>query len=114
MSMSVLALALYAVASAGGGIMAARLLYEEPSPMIMSILHFTFAASASIVLAYYIFTNEVGERFPIALALFGVTALGGIYMGSFKFRDRYPPKWLVWGHSVAATLSIIVLVSAIQ
>lgn len=114
MTLSFLALALYAVASAGGGIMAARVLYEQPSPMIMSVLHFTFAASASIVLGFYIFTNEVGERFIIALALFGVTAIGGIYMGSFRFKDIYPPKWIVWGHSISATVSIIMLVSAIQ
>jgi len=113
-TLSFLALALYAMASAGGGIMAARTLYDQPSPMMMSILHFSFAACGSVVLAYYIFTNEVNDRFLVALALFGLTALGGIYMGSFRFRDRYPPKFLVWGHSVAATVSIVVLVSAIQ
>lgn len=114
MNLSFLALALYAVASAGGGIMAARTISKQPSPILMSILHFTFAASASVVLGFYIFTNEVSSRFLIALALFGVTALGGLYMGSFRFKDRYPPQWLVWGHSIAATVSIIMLVSAIQ
>lgn len=114
MTLSFVALALYAMASAGGGIMAARALYDQPSPMIMSVLHFTFAACGSIVLAYYTFTNEVSDRFLIALAFFGLTAIGGIYMGSFRFRDKYPPKFIVWGHSAAATLSIIVLVSAIN
>ena len=113
MQLNFIALGLYSIAALGGLIMAIRTFQEKPSPTIMAILHFLFAGSASVTLALFAFGGQTTNAlFKIALALYGAAALGGLFLASFRFGDKYPPKFIVLVHALVAVSGTVVLLQA--
>jgi len=110
MSLNFVAMGLYVIAATGGLIMALRIFQEKPSPAILAILHLAFTGAGSLTLATFIFSGTVDSLFTLALVLYVIAALGGLFLGSFRFRDSYPPKAVVVIHAgvaVAGTLTLL-------
>lgn len=111
MSLNFVALGLYAVAAIGGLIMALRAFKGQGSPIMMAILHLGFAGAGSLTLAAFIFGGAVATGYTVALACYVLAALGGLYLGSFRFREGFPGTTLIYGHAGLAVVGTLTLVA---
>lgn len=113
--MNFVALGLYLIAATGGLIMAVRAFKGQGAPMLMAVLHFVFAGAGAGTLAAFIFTQAPAEAglFKAALITYGLAALGGLYLFSFRFRDAgMPPKAVIAIHGAVAAVGTVLLVLA--
>lgn len=114
LELNFIAMGLYMVAALGGLIMAVRAFKGFGSPALLAVLHFLFAGAASATLGLFIFSGE-GEKdflFTVALGLYVVAALGGLFLASFRFRGSLPPNGIIVVHAVVAVCGTGALLAA--
>ncbi|MEM8800724.1 MAG: hypothetical protein AAGF15_11670 [Pseudomonadota bacterium] len=115
MELNLVAVGLYSVAGLGGMIMAIRAFGGQGSPTALAVLHLLFALAGAGTLYAYISSGDVDQKYTIALGLYGAAALGGLFLGSFRFRKdgKMPPNAIVGVHALVAVAGTFVLVTAV-
>jgi hypothetical protein len=110
-SMLQAAVALFAIAAAGGLVMAGiRLLGRHNPPAWLSMLHGLLAAAALTLVAYAAVMVGVPPPAGWALLLFVLAALGGAAMNLlWQWRQRPLPVGLMIGHATLAVLGFLLL-----
>jgi hypothetical protein len=110
-SMLQAAVALFAIAAAGGLAMAGiRLLGQRNPPAWLSMLHGLLAAAALTLLAYAAVVVGVPSPAGWALLLFVVAAAGGAAMNLlWQWRQRPVPVGLMIGHAALAVTGYLLL-----
>lgn len=105
------AVVLFAVAAAGGLVMAGiRLLAAHNPPAWLSMLHGLLAAAGLTLLAYAAVMVGVPTPAGWALLLFVVAAVGGAAMNLlWQWRQRPLPVGLMIGHAVLAVTGFVLL-----
>lgn len=102
---------LFAIAAAGGAVMAAqRLGGRDLPPLALALLHGALAAAALITLIASVVGNVVPTLATVALVGFIVAAFGGFAMLLlFHLKKRALPIPLMLVHAVVAVLSFVLL-----
>jgi hypothetical protein len=105
------AVALFAIAAAGGLVMAGiRLLGRHNPPAWLSMLHGLLAAAGVTLVAYAAAIGGVPTPGGWALFLFVVAATGGAAMNLlWQWRQRPLPVGLMIGHAGIAVLAFVLL-----
>ncbi|HEU4992085.1 MAG TPA: hypothetical protein VFT52_06310 [Luteimonas sp.] len=105
------AVALFAIAAAGGLVMAGiRLLGRHNPPAWLSMLHGLLAAAGVTLVAYAAAIGGVPTPGGWALFLFVVAAAGGAAMNLlWQWRQRPLPVGLMIGHAGIAVLAFVLL-----
>lgn len=114
MDLGIVTLALYVAAATGGFILASRLLFDQPNTLIMSGLHFLFAAAATVCLTAFVATGVEHANLLFAIIMLGGALAGGLVMAGFGYMKKYPPKWLVLGHAGSAMIGLVTLFTIIE
>jgi hypothetical protein len=110
-SMLQVAAGLFAIAAAGGLVMAAiRLLGARNPPAWLSMLHGLLAAAGVTLVAYAAALGGVPTPGGWALLLFVVAAAGGAAMNLlWQWRQRPLPVGLMIGHAALAVAGFLLL-----
>jgi hypothetical protein len=105
------AVALFAIAAAGGLVMAGiRLLGRHNPPAWLSMLHGLLAAAGVTLVAYALAIGGGPPPAGWALLLFVVAAAGGASMNLFwQWRQRPLPIGLMIGHATLAVVGFVLL-----
>lgn len=103
------ALVLFAIAAAGGALMAFLRFSNKPIPMPLALLHGTLAAVGLVVLAIHAFDAAGTSQARVALGIFVVAALGGFTLFSFHLRKKQLPIPLVVIHGAVAVVAFLIL-----
>lgn len=96
------AVIIFAVAAAGGVVLALHVLRDKFAPWALSVLHALLGATGLVVLLLAVLQNLGGSLAIGSLAAFLVAALGGFFLASFHLRKQLPPKGVVVIHAVVA------------
>jgi len=108
-----IALVLFAIAAAGGLVLASLRLTNKPLPMPLALLHGALAAAGLLVLAVAAFgANGTGQT-RLALGLFVLAALGGFALFSFHLRGKQLPVPIVIVHGLVAVAAFLILLVAV-
>jgi hypothetical protein len=110
-SMLKAAVALFAIAAAGGLVMAGiRLLGRHNPPAWLSMLHGLLAAAGVTLVAYAAWRGGVPSPGGWALFLFLLAAAGGAAMNLlWQWRQRPLPVGLMIGHAAIAVVAFLLL-----
>lgn len=110
-SMLQAAVGLFAIAAAGGLVMAGiRLLGRRNPPAWLSMLHGLLAAAGVTLVAYAVVLGGVPTPGGWALFLFVVAAAGGAAMNLlWQWRQRPLPVGLMIGHAALAIVAFLLL-----
>lgn len=105
------AVGLFAIAAAGGLVMASiRLLGKHNPPAWLSMLHGLLAAAGVTLVAYATWHGGVPSPGGWALFLFIVAAAGGAAMNLlWQWRQRPLPIGLMVGHATIAIVAFLLL-----
>ena len=107
--MEIVAAILFAAAALGGLYLVSRYLSGKALPGSVAVIHGAAAATALVLLALAVFTNDLGTAATVALVLFVVAALGGFYLVSFHLRGERHPSPAVFGHAAIAVVAFVTL-----
>ena len=104
---------LFAVAAAGGIVMAAiRMAGKRNPPNWLAMLHGFLAGAGLTLLIYAAFTTALPARALWALVLFLVAAAGGVVLNlAYQTRQRPLPIGLTLGHAGLAVVAFVLLLS---
>jgi hypothetical protein len=83
-----------------------------PAPPL-AILHGLLAVSGVIVLLLGVWDLGFGTAHTWALVLFGIAALGGLYLVSHHMRQRPLPNGVIVIHGLVAVIAFLVLLTAV-
>lgn len=103
---------LFAIAAAGGLIMAGvRLFAQRNPPAWLALLHGLLAAAGLTLLLFAAFTVGIPVLAMWALILLLIAAAGGALMNlGYQWKQRLLPKPLMFGHIVIAVVGFILLI----
>lgn len=101
-------LVLFAIAAAGGLVLAYLRLTNKPLPMPLALLHGALAAAGLVALIVAV-VGDGPTQARIALVLFLVAALGGFFLFSFHLRKKALPVPVVAVHGLVAVAAFVVL-----
>ena len=105
-----LALLVFAIAALGGLVLAAHVLRGRFAPWAISLLH-AFLGASGIGFLLWVVVNDIGpSSAAVALCLFALAALGGLYLASLHLRRKLPPKAVVFIHAGVAVIAFLTLV----
>lgn len=107
------ALILFAVAAAGGLLLAYLRFTNKPLPMPLALVHGAVAAAGLVALALAVFGPKGSGQTQLALGLFLLAALGGFLLFSFHLRKKQLPGTVVIVHAVVAIVAFLILLSAV-
>lgn len=106
------AIIIFAIAAAGGLVLASSVLRGKLAPWPLGILHALLGASGLVVLLLLALNSSGDTRLLVALGLLVVAALGGFYLFSFHLRKMVAPKPVVIIHAglaIAGFLTLLVI-----
>lgn len=86
---------------------------RTPPAPALAIVHGLLAGSGVIVLLLGVWEMGFGTAHTWALVLFGVAALGGLYLLSHHMRQRALPGAVVVIHGLVAAVAFLVLLTAV-
>lgn len=107
------ALVLFAIAAAGGILLAYMRITNKPLPMPLALVHGTLAAAGLIALILFVVQAAEPSQARIALVLFVLAALGGFTLFSFHVRKRQLPLGVVVLHGLVAVVAFVVLLAGV-
>lgn len=114
MGMIQAAAGLFAVAAAGGIVMAAiRVAAKRNPPHWLAMGHGFLAGAGLTLLVYAALTVGLPQRALLALVLFVAAAGGGVVLNlAYQMRQRPLPLGFVFGHAALAVVALLLLLSA--
>jgi glucose uptake protein GlcU len=86
---------------------------RTPPKAGVAILHGLLAVSGVIVLLLGVWEIGFGTAHTWALLLFGVAALGGLFLVSHHMRQRPLPNGVIVIHGLVAAIAFLVLLTAV-
>jgi glucose uptake protein GlcU len=86
---------------------------RTPPATPLAILHGLLAGSGVIVLLLGVWDLGFGTAHTWALVLFGIAALGGLYLVSHHMRQRPLPNGVIVIHGLVAVVAFLVLLTAV-
>jgi hypothetical protein len=86
---------------------------RTPPKAGVAILHGLLAVSGVIVLLLGVWEIGFGTAHTWALLLFGLAALGGLYLVSHHMRQRPLPNGVIVIHGLVAAVAFLVLLTAV-
>jgi glucose uptake protein GlcU len=86
---------------------------RTPPKAGVAILHGLLAVSGVIVLLLGVWEIGFGTAHTWALLLFGVAALGGLFLVSHHMRQRPLPNGVIVIHGLVAAIALLVLLTAV-
>lgn len=86
---------------------------RTPPKAGIAILHGLLAVSGVIVLLLGVWEIGFGTAHTWALLLFGIAALGGLYLVSHHMRQRPLPNSVIVIHGLVAAVAFLVLLTAV-
>ncbi len=86
---------------------------RTPPKAGVAILHGLVAVSGVILLLLGVWEIGFGTAHTWALVLFGVAALGGLYLVSHHMRQRPLPNGVIVIHGLVAVVAFLVLLTAV-
>lgn len=103
---------LFAIAAAGGLIMAGvRQFGMANPPAWLALLHGLLAAAGLTLLIFAAFTVGIPVMAMWALLLLVIAALGGLLMNlGYQWKQKLLPKPLMYGHIVIAVAGFVLLI----
>jgi hypothetical protein len=109
------ALVLLTITAAGGVLMAIiRFAREVNPPSWLAMGHGLLAGSALTLLLYAYFTTGLPALASLALLIFLIAALGGVFLNLRYHVSGTPmPKSLVVGHGLGAVVAYVLLLMAV-
>jgi hypothetical protein len=107
------ALLIFAIAAAGGLIMAARIFRGQFAPWVLSIGHALLGATGLALLATVVLQGAGSARATAALGLLVVAALGGFYLATMHLRKALAPKAVVGLHAGLGVAGVLTLLSVV-
>lgn len=108
------AIALFAIAAAGGLIMAGvRISGSRNPPAWLAMLHGVLAASGLTLLLFMAFTIGLPTPAGWGLILLVVAALGGVFLNlGFQEKRELIPKPVMYVHALVAVTGFVLLIIA--
>src|SRR5262245_65029419 len=82
-----------------------------PSPAL-AVLHGLLVVSGFLVLLVAVMRLGFGGAYAVAVALFALVALGGIYLVSHHLRQRPLPNGVILVHGIGAVVAFLILLTA--
>lgn len=108
-----LALILFALAAAGGVVMAALRFSGKPQPPLgLALVHGAAAAAGLVALIALVAKGGTASSVTTSLVLFLVAALGGFGLFSFHLRKLALPIWIMMVHALVGLLAFVILLVA--
>lgn len=105
-----IALALFAIAAAGGIVLALMRFRGKPyPPMALALVHGGVAAAGIVALIAGVAQGQGASSARTALVLFIVAALGGFVLFSHHLRKVALPVWMVVVHALVAVTAFVIL-----
>lgn len=106
------AIVLFAIAAAGGLVMAAiRVFVKCNPPAWLALLHGLLAGAGLTLLLFVSFTTGLPTLAICALVLLLIAAAGGLLMNlGYAWTRQLMPKPLVYGHALIAVVGFILLI----
>jgi hypothetical protein len=108
------AVVIFAISAVGGIVMAGIRFGGKPHPPTwLAMLHGFLSAAALTLLIYAACTVGLPSLANVAIVLFVVAALGGVFMNlNFHWKMLPLPKWLVVVHALIAVAGFLCLLVA--
>lgn len=108
------AVVLFAIAAAGGLVMAGvRLFADRNPPAWLAMLHGLLAAAGLTLLLFGAFTVGVSRTGVWALVLLIIAALGGLFLNlGYQEKRKLLPKAVMYVHVLIAVIGFILLIIA--
>jgi hypothetical protein len=105
---------LLAITAVGGLAMAGIRFAGKPQPPTwLAMLHGLLAGAAITLLLYAYFTVGLPSLAVLALVLFVLAAVGGVYLNlNFHWKMLPLPKGIIVGHAGAAVVGFVLLLAA--
>jgi hypothetical protein len=104
------AVIVFAIAAAGGLVLALHVLRGKLAPWALSVIHALLGATG-IVLVLLLVLDGGASLLGWALALFVVAALGGFWLASRHAKKELPPKGVVVLHALLAVTGFVLLLA---
>lgn len=111
--MLIYAIVIFAIAAAGGLILAMHVLKGKFAPWALSIVHALLGATGLVILIVMLLQGSTASRLTAALAILVVAALGGFFLASFHMQKKLPPKGVVFIHAGVAVIGFLTLLSVL-
>jgi glucose uptake protein GlcU len=86
---------------------------KTPPKPALAILHGLLAGSGVVVLLLGVWEIGFGTAHTWALVLFGIAALGGLYLVSHHMKQRPLPNGVIVIHGLVAVVAFLVLLTAV-
>lgn len=102
----------FAVAAAGGLVLASSVLRGQLASWPLSLLHAGLGAAGLLMLIVAVI-GGAGGNIIIALVILGVAALGGFYLASLHLRREVAPRGVVVIHAGAAVVGFLLLAGTV-
>ena len=104
---------LFALAAAGGVVLASLRIRDKPLPMPLALAHGAAAAIGLVLLALAALSGPAPGEARLALGLFVVAALGGFVLFSYHVRQRQLPLPVVVVHGLVAVIAFVILIAGV-
>jgi hypothetical protein len=107
------ALIFFTLAAIGGATMAVIHIRGGTIPLPLALGHGALAAIGLILLIIGILQVPGTGLFGVALGIFILAALGGLYLFTIYLRGGSLPTLFIFGHGTIAAIALIVLIIAV-
>lgn len=107
------AVIVFAIAAAGGLLLAAHVLRNKFAPWLLSLLHALLGATGLVLLIALLVQGNTPQNVLIGFVLMLIAALGGFFLASFHLRRKLPPKAAVAIHAGLAVAGFLTLASVL-
>lgn len=104
---------IFAVAAAGGVVLALHVLRNKLAPWALSIVHGLLGATGLVLVLLAVLQGRGGSLATASLAVLVVAALGGFFLASFHWREKLAPKGVVVLHALVAVSGFGLLLAAV-
>lgn len=113
MSMTMIAIIIFAIAAVGGLFLASKVLSGQLAPWAVSIVHALLGAAGLVTLILVVLEGAGDNRLIAALGLLVVAALGGFYLASIHMKGNVASKNIVFIHAGIAVAGFLTLLSVL-
>lgn len=103
----------FAIAAAGGVILAISVLGKQLAPWPLSILHALLGATGLVLLLLVVLQGSAGGRVTAGLALLVIAALGGFYLAALHLKKQVAPATVVIVHAGVAVTGFLAVLSVL-
>lgn len=107
-------IALFAIAAAGGLVMASvRIFSDRNPPAWLAMLHGLLAGAGLTLLIFGALTVGIPKYAMWALILLAIAALGGVFLNlGYQEKRTLLPKSVMYAHAVIAVVGFVLLLTA--